>query len=225
MGKILEFQQNTLEWHLARLGKVTGSRVKDALMKPTTQGYQNAMASIIAERLTSQPPHNVSNKAMEWGTKHEPEARREHAFICSHQIREVGFVELNNDMGCSPDGLYDNDTGLVEYKCPYNDAVHIKTLLKKEVPAEYVPQVQWNLFVTGCTKYEFVSFNPRMPEALRLAVVPGTVDLEYQAEMLTKVEAFLKDMHTNLKTLEEIVEQSNLSWQGEALAANTGERG
>ena len=64
--------QRTDEWHTARLGKVTASRVADVIAKTKT-GYgasrANLMADLICERLTGQPASTFGNAAMEWGTE------------------------------------------------------------------------------------------------------------------------------------------------------------
>jgi len=204
MPKILTMPQGTLEWELARLGKVTGSRVDGALAKKTTMGYQTMKAEIIAERLTNQAK-SFTAAAVAWGHENEGMARQEHSLIHSWPVVEVGFVELNENMGCSPDGLI-NDDGMVQYKCPKNSSVHIKTLLTRVVPKEYVAQLQWELFTTGRQWTEFVSFDPRMPEELRLCVLHVPVDPEYQKNMVGLVSAFLEDVDSDMAKLQEIVD-------------------
>jgi len=205
MGKILTMEQGSLEWDMARLGKVTGSRVDKCLAKKTTQGYQTIKAEIIAERLTNQAK-SFTAPAVAWGKENEAMARREHALISSWEIVEVGFVELNENMGCSPDGLI-NDDGMVQYKCPKNSDVHIKTLLSQAVPKEYFPQLQWELFTTGRQWTEFASFDPRMPEELRLCVLHVKADYDYQKAMLMAVEGFLGDMENDLAKLQEMIDE------------------
>lgn len=205
MAKILTMEQGSLEWDLARLGKVTGSRVDGALAKRTTQGYQTLKAEIIAERLTNQAK-SFTAPAVAWGHEWEDMARREHALIHSWPIKQVGFVELNENMGCSPDGLI-NDDGMVQYKCPKNSSVHVRTLLTREVPKEYYPQLQWELFTTGRQWTEFVSFDPRMPEELRLCVLHVKVDQEFQKMMVESVTAFLEDVRKDQEKLQEMIDE------------------
>jgi len=196
--------QGCLEWDLARLGKVTGSRLKGALQAKTTQGYKTLKAEIIAERLTNKAK-TFTAAATDWGHKYEPHARQEHALINSWKIDEVGFVELNSNMGCSPDGLI-NDDGMVQFKCPKNSDVHVNTLITQKVPTEYIAQLQWELFTTGRQWTEFVSFDHRMPEELRLCVLHVPVDLEYQKTMVEKVTAFLADVGKDMAKLQEIID-------------------
>ena len=224
LSRILTMEQGSLEWDLARLGKVTGSRVDGALKAKTTQAYQELKAELLAERLTNQPK-KFTAAAVAWGHEHEAMARLEHSFIESLPIREVGFVELTKHMGCSPDGLI-NDDGMVQYKCPKNSSVHIKTLLTRAVPKEYVAQLQWELFITGRQWTKFVSFDPRMPEELRLAILNVEADESFQADMVDKVDKFIADMESDLQRLEELrhaIQQSSSPWPQAAVADNQGE--
>jgi predicted phage-related endonuclease len=70
--------------------------------------------------------------------------------------------------GASPDGLIGED-GLLELKCPQT-ATHIATLLGQSVPAKYLTQIQWQLACTGRQWCDFASYDPRLPESMRLFV-------------------------------------------------------
>jgi len=165
--------QGTDEWFAARCGKVTASRVADVMAK-TKSGYSasrdNYMAQIIAERLTGKPAESYTNAAMQWGIDHEAEARAAYEFYAGHEVTETGFI-LHPDIqeaGASPDGLV-ADAGLVEIKCP-NTATHIDTLLNRQIPDKYRKQMLWQMECTGRQWCDFVSYDPRMPENLRLYV-------------------------------------------------------
>src|SRR5689334_1396302 len=133
-------QQGTPEWHAQRLGKVTASRLSDALAK-TKNGWgasrANYMAQLAAERLTGQPQESFTNAAMQWGVDTEPHARAAYEFHTDATVEPVGFVDhpVIEMTGASPDGLVGAD-GLVEIKCP-NTATHIETLLGSSAPSKY----------------------------------------------------------------------------------------
>jgi putative phage-type endonuclease len=165
--------QRSPEWFAIRVGKVTASRVADVGAR-TKSGWgasrANYMAELIAERLTGEPAERFSNAAMQWGTDKEPEARTAYEFETNTEVVEVGFVghpsiEMS---GASPDGLV-GDKGLVEIKCP-STATHIDTLLGGTVPDKYVTQMLWQMACTGREWCDFVSFDPRMPENMRLFI-------------------------------------------------------
>lgn len=173
MNAELAVVQGSVEWHLARCGKVTASRIAD-LMSTTKSGWGasrgNYMAELIAERLTGVPADSFSNAAMKWGVETEPMARAAYQFYADLDVAETGFVPHPTiaESGASPDGLVGED-GLVELKCP-NTATHIETLLGATVPGKYMLQMQWQMACTDRKWCDFASFDPRMPENMRLFV-------------------------------------------------------
>ena len=198
--------QGSPEWFAARLGKVTASKVSDVVAK-TKSGWgasrANYMAALIAERLTQTPADSFSNAAMQWGTEQEPLARVAYEFFTGRDVEQVGFVDHPSIpmTGASPDGLVGED-GLVEIKCP-NTATHIDTLLDGKVPGKYVIQMQWQMACTGRQWCDFVSFDPRMPEEMRLWIQRVDRDgphIELLEEDVTRFLAELSVKVGDLKT-------------------------
>ena len=166
-------EQRTDEWFSARLGKVTASRIADVCARTKTgwgAGRKNYMAELVAERLTGTRQEGFTNAAMQWGTDQEPEARIAYEFYRDASVAEAGFIPHPSiaETGASPDGLVGDD-GLVEIKAP-NTATHLETLLGAELPQKYFYQIQWQLACTGRQWCDFVSFDPRLPESMRLHV-------------------------------------------------------
>lgn len=199
-----EIVQGSDEWKQIRLGKVTASRVADIVAK-TKSGYStsraNYAAQLICERLTGIPTDGFTNDAMRWGTETEPQARSAYEFYRDVDVDQVAFVPHPSiaDTGASPDGLVGTD-GLVEIKCP-NTATHIETLTGKAVPAKYVTQIQWQLCCTGREWCDFVSYDPRMPEAMqffcvRVHRVPEIIE-ELEGEVIT----FLGEVRSKIARL------------------------
>lgn len=199
--------QRTEAWHTARLGKVTASRVADVIAKTKT-GYgasrANLMADLIVERLTGQPASTFSNAHMEWGTEQEPHARAAYSARTGELVEEVGFVDHSSvaNSGASPDGLV-GDEGLVEFKCPAT-ATHLDTLLAGEVPSKYIAQMQWQMACTGRKWCDFCSYDPRLPEHLRMFVKRVPRDDEYIKTLETEVTKFLAELDEKLKQLEKV---------------------
>jgi putative phage-type endonuclease len=200
-------EQRTTEWHNARLGKVTASRVADVIAKTKT-GYgasrANLMADLIVERLTGQPASTFSNAHMEWGTEQEPRARAAYSARIGELVEEVGFVDHPSvaNSGASPDGLVGDD-GLVEFKCPAT-ATHLDTLLAQSVPAKYIAQMQWQMACTGRKYCDFCSYDPRLPEHLRMFVQRVERDDEYIKMLEAEVTKFLAELDEKLKQLEKV---------------------
>lgn len=202
-----EIVQGSDEWKALRLGKVTASRVADVIAK-TKSGYSasraNYMAQLIAERLTQTPAETYINAAMQHGTDTEPEARAAYEFYQGASVEEVAFVAHPkiDQAGCSPDGLVGPD-GLVEIKCP-NTATHLETLLGQAVPAKYEAQMQFQMACTGRSWCDFVSYDPRMPENMRLFVKRVGRDDSRIKEIEGEIASFLLEMAVKLASLGKI---------------------
>jgi putative phage-type endonuclease len=206
-----EIIQGSPEWHAVRLGKVTASRVADVVARTKT-GYvasrANYMAELVAERLTGSPAESYTNAAMQWGIDHEPDARAAYEFRTDAGVELVGFVEHPTIpmTGASPDGLV-GSAGLVEIKCP-STATHIDTLLGQTVPAKYVTQMQWQMACTGREWCDFASFDPRLPESMRLFVARVHRDEARVLELENEVRSFLRELDKKVSDLLAIYDRS-----------------
>lgn len=202
----IDLVQGTDEWLSIRLGKVTASRVADVIARTKTgpsASRANYMAELVAERLTGARSETFTNAAMAWGTDNEPEARLAYEFRTDVTVEQVGFIahpsiEMS---GASPDGLVAAD-GLVEIKCP-NTATHIETLLTGTIPAKYETQMLWQMACTGRAWCDFASFDPRLPEEMRLFVKRFDRDDKRIAEMEEQVRVFLFELDTTVRRLSE----------------------
>ncbi|MEK1908212.1 MAG: lambda exonuclease family protein [Pseudomonas sp.] len=211
--------QGSEEWKQLRLGKVTASRVADVIAK-TQKGYSasraNYAAQLICERLTGVPAEGFTNDAMRWGTDTEPQARSAYEFYKDVDVRQVSFVPHPSiaDAGCSPDGLVGDD-GLVEIKCP-NTATHIETLVGKAVPQKYITQIQFQLACTGREWCDFVSFDPRMPEAMQFFCVRVHRVPEIIEGLEQEVITFLNEVRAKIATLRNIYDPDTQPVDGAA---------
>lgn len=205
-------EQGTTEWFQARLGKVTASRVVDVIAT-TKSGYSasraNYMAQLVVERITGKVEESYSNAAMAWGTEHEPMARAEYEILRGVMVNEIGFVPhpTIENSGASPDGLV-NDKGLIEIKCP-NTATHIETLLTREIPKKYICQMFWQMACTGREWCDFVSYDPRMPDHLKLCVINVPRNEELIGELETEIAKFLKEVDLKVENLINLTGQTN----------------
>src|SRR6266404_4988442 len=168
-----ELIQRSDEWFAARVGKVTASRIADMIAK-TQKGWgagrANYLAELVAERLTGATQNGYVNAIMQRGIDIEPEAITAYEFYSDNKVEPVGFVlhPTIKESGASPDG-HIGKKGSLEVKCP-NAATHIDTLLGGSVPGKYFLQIQWQLACSGRAWADFVSYDPRMPEELKLFV-------------------------------------------------------
>lgn len=168
-------EQRSEAWFKARAGRLTASRFSDVMnvLKDGSPGAnRRALVTLLAvERLTGETMDTFQNDAMRRGTELEPEARAAYEAHTGELVEEVGFVvhPVLDFVGVSPDGLLGDD-GLVELKCPANMAKHLDALRSNDHAKEYRWQLQGQLWVTGRDWVDAVSFDPRFPDHLRLAI-------------------------------------------------------
>ena len=208
MNMHIAIEQGSPEWFAARLGKATASRIAD-IIATTAKGYStsraNYAADLVTERLTGAPAPSYENDAMRWGKEKEPEAREAYCFYRDEAVEQVGFID-HPDIpmsGASPDGLVGND-GLIEIKCPHKTAVHINTLLQQEISKEYLTQMQWQLSTTKRRFCDFVSYDPRLPENMRLFTKRIFRDQVVIDRLEREVKLFLSEIDSTISKLREI---------------------
>jgi hypothetical protein len=198
-------EQRTEEWFQARLGKVTASRVADVLSKiksGESASRRNYKIQLVSERLTGEKQETYINQAMQDGIDREFYAREKYVQQFG-EVEEVGFIKHPTlEAGASPDGMVGDD-GIIEIKCPMG-STHTETLMTQDIPSKYVPQVQFQLLVTGRKWCDFVSYNPMFPEHLQVFVKRIEADPVYQKELEAEVKQFLGEVDEVINKLKEI---------------------
>ncbi len=182
-----------------RIGKATASRIKDIMARtksgPSTS-RANYAAELVAERLTGmQYNTGYENAAMRWGKESESLARIAYEFYANVTVDKGGFIIHPKIAmsGASPDGIINND-GLLEIKCPYAAATHIATLRGEAISSGYYDQVQWQLACSKRLFCDWISFDPRLPEEMRLVVKRIPLDRKRIHELEEEVTAFLAEV-------------------------------
>jgi putative phage-type endonuclease len=203
--RIIDFPQGSEEWRAARAGLVTASRMCDVVAKIKTgeaAARRDYRSQLVAEILTAQPQDDgFMNDEMRWGVEYEPFARSAFEVAAEVLVDKVGLVlhPTIERAAASPDGLVGSD-GVLEIKCP-KTATHLQYLMDGALPSKYEPQVMWQLACTGRQWAEFVSFDPRLPEKMRLFRVRVKRDEKRIAELEAEVLSFLKDLDRMLETV------------------------
>ena len=191
--------QNDAVWHAERLGYVTASRFKDVIAPAKKNSNKLAVGfSVAAEayawqllgEMITKLPVISSGYALDWGHAYEDQARQEYQTRYKCEVELAEFTEHATEpfVGGSPDGLLAFD-GILEIKCPYTTAVHLQTVDSGKVPAEHMPQIQGNLWVTGRSNCDFVSYDPRC-EHKALFIKTVDRDDEYIGQLAERVTAF-----------------------------------
>ena len=159
----LDCEQGSEEWLKARLGIPTATgfgNIVTATGKKSS-GQIKYMAELIEESILGLQDNTFKSNFMERGNQLEPLARSAYEFITGNNVIQVGGVYLDEhkEVMVSPDGLIPELKKGLELKCP-KMSTHIRYLLEGGVPAEYIVQVQANLWVTGYDTWDFVSYCP-----------------------------------------------------------------
>ena len=185
---IHECTQGTTEWLQIRSGIPTASNFDKIITpktgKPSSQA-EKYMQRLLAERMMQRPVVEHVSFWMGRGQELEAEACAYYEGVRELDTVRVGFV--TNDartIGASPDRLVGGD-GLLEIKVPA-EHTHVAYLLTRSVDAEYAPQVQGQLWVTGRAWLDLLSYSPEMPPAL----VRVERDEKYIAQLAAAVGAF-----------------------------------
>lgn len=192
-------EQRTDEWYEARLGIPTASSFNKLISstgKPSTQaqGYIN---QLIAEAVTGKRPESFTSEAIERGIELESQALAWYEFAQDVTVEETGFHRHKSiACGCSPDGLV-GDTGLIEIKCPLPHN-HVAYLRAEKVPAQYMPQVQGQLWVMEREWCDFLSFHPDLP-AMLIRVERDEKFIELLAAEVTKASETIEKEVAKLK--------------------------
>lgn len=185
-------EQESQGWMQDRAGKFTASRASDLMAKTKTgpsASRGNLIALLAVERLTGQCVETYTNAAMQRGIDTEAEARDAYSFAKGVAVDECGFIPHPTlpNVGASPDGLLGDD-GLLEIKVPASMAKHLDALRTGAHAVEYRWQLQHQLMVTGRAYVDAVSYDPRFPDGLQLAVTRVLRDEAAIAELLAEIE-------------------------------------
>lgn len=204
MNIIYDIEQGSDEWLELRLGKLTASKFADVISKgrgsAPSKTRESYMYQLVAEIITGQPQDSFKSSAMDWGNECEPAARAAYELKHDIDVQECAFIEHNEWIGVSPDGLV-GDTGLLEIKSP-NTTTQIKRALSGEFPKEYMAQVQGQLWVSGREWCDFVSYDPRINTDADYFEVRVYRDGEYINDLAEKCDVFIEDLKEVLKKLE-----------------------
>jgi len=156
--------QGSEEWFATRKGKMTASHAQ--AIGNCGKGLDTYIIELMAEYYSSGEKEQFTSKHIERGNELEPIARSMYELETGNEVKEVGFVELNEFVGASPDGLVAED-GLIEIKC-IDDVSYFKHLLNgiTEVDTKYIWQIQMQLLVTSRKWCDLVVYNPNYKESM-----------------------------------------------------------
>lgn len=185
-----EMIQGSDEWLAARCGLLTASEMS-RIVTPTLKVASNEkerthLYELLAQRITGHVEPSYVSDDMLRGREDEIEARDLYSARYA-PVTEVGFVTNSRwgfTLGYSPDGLVGED-GLIECK-GRRQKYQIQTIVEREVPTEYVLQVQTGLLVTERKWIDFVSYCGGLP----MCTIRAFPDPIIQAAIIDAASAF-----------------------------------
>lgn len=158
-----EITQQSPEWFALRARKMSASHAQ--AIGNRGKGLDTYITSMMAEYYSQADKEQYSNSHLDRGNELEPMARSIYSLHTGEKVEEVGFVELSEYVGCSPDGL--TEEGCIEIKCP-DDVKYFKHLLdgEKAIESSYIWQMQMVMLITGKKWCDYVAYNPNYTQPL-----------------------------------------------------------
>ncbi len=193
--KIHDCQQGTLEWTKLHFGIPTASGL-DNLLTPEFELRKGELTKTyvykkVAEKLQGRPLIDLSASSfmLEQGMILESEGRPWFALEYDKKIKQVGFISTDDgQFGCSPDGLIEGEDCGLEIKCP-SAPIHVKYLVNGVLPKEYACQVLGSMFVTGFTKWIFVSYRRGFPALV--------LEIHHNEKAMSMIRAAINQFHAD----------------------------
>ena len=189
---IHNFEQGTDEWFAVRLGKFTASHSQE--IANDGKGLETLVKEKACEILTGKAKETFKSEAMERGNELEHNARQMFEFITGLTVEQVGFYELDEYTGASPDGLT-SDNGLIEIKCP-TAKVFLEYILDGKVDTKYMWQMQMQMMVTGKNHCYYTVFNPDFEKPIIIKKIDRDDD---------KIKQIKAGLESGIKQIKEIL--------------------
>ena len=183
------------EWLAGRVSKITGTKLKDIIVKRGT-GHKIGFYQLIADRIAKAPD---GEDAMERGARLEKEAIERFEKETKKKVNTdlcIWMRDDNQSVACSPDGSIHKEHAVVEIKC-LSSARHIEAYLTKQVPDEYEAQsIQPFIVNDKLKKLYFCFYDPRVSyiDFFYLEITREQVEekvkeyYEYQIKELAEIE-------------------------------------
>lgn len=202
--QILNIDQNSDEWRMIRMGKITGSKLDGITPKVRGTGRKIGFYELLAERLAVE---EEAEDPMERGSRLESEAVDLFSAQYGKPVDRVGFCisDENPNIALSPDGLIENGgkyTEAVEVKC-LSAARHLEAYFENKIPSDYDAQVLQYFIVNKDLKtLHFVFFDPRIKSIplfyldVRREDVKDDIQkyLDIQIKVLEEVDSMLESL-------------------------------
>jgi len=160
--ELINIQQCSPEWLELRAKRMTASHAQAILANG--KGLITYIRELMSDYYSNTEKESFTNKHTERGVELEPTARSIYELESGNEVTEIGFVILDDYVGCSPDGLIGED-GLIEIKCP-SDKVYFNLLLDDKIDSKYYAQMQMQMYVCSRKWCDYVVYNPNYDKSI-----------------------------------------------------------
>lgn len=188
--KIVEISQNSDEWLEFRRGKISGSKLKDLVVK-RGNGRKIGFYQLLADRLEQvtayEDPRDRGHRLEDEGI----EAFEEKYALEVNKDCGVWQSDINSNLIVSPDGGIEVDgeyVAAVEIKC-LGGARHLQAVLENKIPGEFWEQaVQYFVINEKLETLYFTFFHPLIPSVQLHVIELKREDVDEYAKKLEKFE-------------------------------------
>lgn len=171
----IEVDERLERWKQKRIGLITSSCLPN-MMKLDKSGHCSQktgidyLLEIMHQRQTGIDAQESFAKAFEWGHRYEEEALDYYnkctginAISGTSGFYDILFRTPIAGFGDSPDGTTEDETGVIEIKCPYNAANHLRNcaLNAYHDKLDYFWQLMGHMIYDKVQWCDFVSYDPR----------------------------------------------------------------
>lgn len=195
--KLHKIEQNTPEWWDIRKKKLTASNAQS--IAANGKGLETYVYSLLAEAYAITPEEQYTNADIERGNELEEQARDTYEIETGRQVEKVGFVEVDEHLGCSPDGLIGEEGGL-EIKC-VNNTNFFKLMVngEKAIDPRYEWQVQMSMLITGRKWWDLAFYNVNFEKNLLIfQVEPDMAKQEKLTLGIDRGKKLIKEIENKL---------------------------
>lgn len=197
-----EIPQRSDEWFAIRENKLTASNADKIATNGT--GLKTYCWELVSEALSKEKPEQIQNENILRGVTLEEQAATYCSLITGLNWEEIGFVEVNDFLGCSPDRAIIGEDGkiskILEIKCP-NNKNFLELLITDEIPKNYVWQVHFQMLCCELDKATFFSYNQNIYPYYFMK------EVNRDEEMIAKLQKGIEDGTKLIKQIKEKYEK------------------
>ena len=195
--RIHKVEQGSDQWKRLKLGKISGTRIKDVFKSDNL----SLVDELIAESISDEIEEDVFiNEAMQRGIDYEPLARISYELRTGLITEQFGFLQHSEYdwLGISPDGLIKSENGkyekAIEIKCP-STSTHVKYIRQNTLPNEYKYQIYgYFLICQDLQELDFISYDTRfnIKPMHVITITRESIEKELESTMIGLLKFYAK---------------------------------